>query len=632
MSQASDPDPETSAEPVKAGARVVAAQAAPLPDRAQILALVAELPHLPGVYRMLGAERKVLYVGKAIDLRKRVGSYFQSGRNVSPRIELMVRQVHHVEVTVTRSESEALLLENNFIKSLQPRYNILYRDDKSYPYLRIGPGDFPRLGFYRGAIDQKSQYFGPFPNAGAVRASIQLIQKVFRLRTCEDTVFRNRSRPCLLQQIHRCTGPCVGLIDRDAYAEDVADATLFLRGHDDLVIDKLVRRMEAASARLDFEEAATLRDQVQSLRTVRESQFVDEGTATNADVVACEELSGRFCVNVAMIRAGRHVGDRSLFPDHADGASAAEVLLAFLSQHYIDADVPPQIVVNQPIEAQELLSVLSAQAGRKVHLVTHPREARRMWLEMASRNARLSLERRMAGEQNQEARLAALQAALKLPDTMRRIECFDVSHTMGEAAVASCVVYEGDAMRPGDYRRYNVTPDAPGDDYAAMREAIERRFKRLVAGEGRMPDLLLIDGGAGQARIARDVLDDLGVIDLPIIGVAKGEGRKPGLETLIFTDGREGLQLEMDHPGAHLVQQIRDEAHRFAIQGHRARRDKKRVGSALDDIAGIGPKRRQQLLSRFGGLRGVAAASAQDLMQVEGISHSLAERIYRALH
>jgi len=594
--------------------------------------LVVGLPHLPGVYRMIGVEQQILYVGKAIDLRKRVASYWQSGRGNSPRIELMIRQVHQVEVTVTRSESEALLLENNLIKSLQPRYNILYRDDKSYPYLRIGAGDFPRLGFYRGAVDQKSQLFGPFPNAGAVRESIQLIQKVFRLRTCEDTVFRNRSRPCLLQQIHRCTGPCVGLIGREAYAEDVADARLFLAGQDDLVIEKLVGRMEAAAARLAFEEAATLRDQVKALRTVRESQFVDAGMATDADVVACDELAGRFCVNVAMVRAGRHVGDRSLFPEHTDGATAPEVLLAFLSQHYLGAAIPQQIIVTPPIEAAELLSVLSAQAGRKVQLSTHPRELRRKWLEMASQNARMALERRLAGEQNQEARLAALQVALKLPEAVRRIECFDVSHTMGEAAVASCVVYDGDSMRPGEYRRYNVTPDSPGDDYAAMREVIQRRFQRLVAGEGRLPDLVLIDGGRGQSRIAREVLDDLGVVDLPVIGVAKGEDRKPGLETLMFTDGRDSLQLAMDHPGAHLVQQIRDEAHRFAIQGHRARRDKKRVGSALDGIDGVGPKRRQHLLSRFGGLRGVAAASEQDLMQVEGISHSLAERIYRALH
>jgi len=594
--------------------------------------LVVGLPHLPGVYRMIGVEQQILYVGKAIDLRKRVASYWQSGRGNSPRIELMIRQVHQVEVTVTRSESEALLLENNLIKSLQPRYNILYRDDKSYPYLRIGAGDFPRLGFYRGAVDQKSQLFGPFPNAGAVRESIQLIQKVFRLRTCEDTVFRNRSRPCLLKQIHRCTGPCVGLIGREAYAEDVADARLFLAGQDDLVIEKLVGRMEAAAARLAFEEAATLRDQVKALRTVRESQFVDAGMATDADVVACDELAGRFCVNVAMVRAGRHVGDRSLFPEHTDGATAPEVLLAFLSQHYLGAAIPQQIIVTPPIEAAELLAVLSAQAGRKVQLSTHPRELRRKWLEMASQNARMALERRLAGEQNQEARLAALQVALKLPEAVRRIECFDVSHTMGEAAVASCVVYDGDSMRPGEYRRYNVTPDSPGDDYAAMREVIQRRFQRLVAGEGRLPDLVLVDGGRGQSRIAREVLDDLGVVDLPVIGVAKGEDRKPGLETLMFTDGRDSLQLAMDHPGAHLVQQIRDEAHRFAIQGHRARRDKKRVGSALDGIDGVGPKRRQHLLSRFGGLRGVAAASEQDLMQVEGISHSLAERIYRALH
>ncbi len=623
-----------SPEPVAPSAGETAADAAAV--RALLLQSIAELPHRPGVYRMLDTAGHVLYVGKALDLRKRVSSYFQAGRSNSPRIELMARQVHRVEVTVTRSESEALLLENNYIKSLRPRYNILYRDDKSYPYLRIGRGEFPRLSFYRGAVDGKGQYFGPFPNAGAVRASIQMIQKVFRLRTCEDTVFRNRSRPCLLQQIQRCTGPCVGLIDAAAYAEDVADARLFLGGQDDLVIDKLVRRMEEASARLAFEQAAQLRDQVKALRKVRESQFVDSGTATDADVIACEASDGRYCVNLAMIRGGRHVGDRSLFPDHADDATPSEVLLAFVAQHYLEADVPPQLIVNHPIDedaqAQTLIDVLSAQAGRRVQLATNPREARRRWLEMASQNAHLALERRLATERSQEARLAALQQAVDLPDTVRRIECFDISHTMGEAAVASCVVYEGEAMRPGEYRRFNVTPATPGDDYAAMREAIERRFRRLVQGEGRLPDLLLIDGGSGQAQAARAVLDDLGVSDLPVIGVAKGEGRKPGLETLVFTDGRAGVQLAMDHPGAHLVQQIRDEAHRFAVQGHRARRDRKRVGSALDGIAGVGPKRRQQLLARFGGLRGVAAASQEDLMQVAGISDALAERIYRALH
>jgi len=603
------------------------------PSRESLRETAAGLPHLPGVYRMIGASGQVLYVGKAIDLRKRVGSYFQPARHPSPRIELMVRQVQDVQVTVTRSESEALLLENNLIKSLHPRYNILYRDDKSYPYLRIGPGAFPRLGFHRGTLDPGARHYGPFPNAGAVRSSIQLIQKVFRLRTCEDTVFRNRSRPCLLHQIGRCSAPCVGLVDEAGYADAVADAQLFLGGQDDLVIDRLVGRMESAAARLAYEEAAGLRDQVRALQKVRESQFVDAtGTPTDVDVIACEQHEGRYCVNLVMIRAGRHVGDRSLFPEHAEEASAPEVLLAFLAQHYLEGQPPPVLVVSPPVEADPLLATLSERAGRRVLLVTHPREQRRKWLEMAAENARIALARHVAQVRHQGERLAALQLSLGLGDALRRIECFDISHTMGEAAVASCVVYDTDGMRPSDYRRFNVSPDRPGDDYAAMREVIDRRFRRLVEGEGRLPDLVLIDGGAGQAQAARGILDELGLGEVPVIGVAKGEGRKPGLETLVFTDGREGLMLPADHPGAHLVQQIRDEAHRFAIQGHRARRDRKRSGSTLDDIAGVGAKRRQQLLARFGGLRGLAAASEDDLAQVEGISRALAARIYRALH
>ncbi len=603
------------------------------PGREALREIAAGLPHLPGVYRMIGGSGQVLYVGKAIDLRKRVGSYFQPARHPSPRIELMVRQVHELQVTVTRSESEALLLENNLIKSLHPRYNILYRDDKSYPYLRIGGGAFPRLGFHRGTLDPQAHHYGPFPNAGAVRASIQLIQKVFRLRTCEDTVFRNRSRPCLLHQIGRCSGPCVNLVDQARYAEDVANAQLFLGGRDELVIDRLVQRMEAASERLEYEEAAALRDQVKALRKVRESQFVDAaGQPTDVDVIACEQIEGRHAVNLVMIRAGRHVGDRSLFPEHADEATPAEVLLAFLAQHYLEGVPPPVLVVSPAVDAPELMTALGERAGRKVHLVANPREQRRKWLEMAAENARLALQRRIAQSRNQGERLAALQAALELGEALRRIECFDISHTMGEAPVASCVVYDGDGMRPADYRRFNVAPERPGDDYAAMREVIGRRFRRLVEGEGKRPDLVLIDGGMGQAQAARGILDELGLSDLPVIGVAKGEGRKPGLETLVFTDGRAGLTLPADHPGAHLVQQIRDEAHRFAIQGHRARRDRKRSGSSLDDIPGIGARRRQQLLAHFGGLRGLAAASEDDLAKVEGISRALAERIYRALH
>ena len=600
-----------------------------MPDPAEI---VAGLPHLPGVYRMLNAAGEVLYVGKALDLRKRVASYFQKTAGQSPRTQIMVGQVAGVETTVTRSEGEALLLENNLIKALTPRYNILFRDDKSYPYLVVSGHAFPRLGFHRGALDTRHRYYGPFPGAGAVRESIQLMQKVFRIRTCEDTVFSNRSRPCLLHQIRRCTAPCVGLVSSEAYAEDVESAELFLSGKEDLVMQRLESRMHAAAERTDYEEAAVLRDQITALRRVREKQFVEDESGRDADVVACGRIGGVTCVNLVMIRGGHHLGDKNFFPRNAEEWSENEVLEAFLAQHYLRHAIPRQIVVGSPFETHALEEALSTQAGRKVHINMNPTGARRMWVEMALKNAQLGAEQAVSSHSTQEARLAALQKALDLGETLQRIECFDVSHTMGEATVASCVVYEKSAMQKSEYRRYNMRNVEPGDDYGAMREVLSRRYGKIVAEEGKLPDLVLIDGGKGQLGVAVDVLGELGLSGIPLAAVAKGEERKPGLEQLFLPGRSEPLVLGTEHPALHLVQQIRDEAHRFAITGHRARRAKARSTSPLESISGIGATRRQRLLSRFGGLRGLLAASIDDLAQVDGISRTLAEKIYQELH
>ncbi|HSC96438.1 MAG TPA: excinuclease ABC subunit UvrC [Burkholderiales bacterium] len=594
-------------------------------------ATIASLPHLPGVYRMLGGAGEVLYVGKALDLKKRVASYFQrAGGSVSPRIQLMLGQVAAVETTVTRSEAEALLLENNLIKSQAPRYNILFRDDKSYPYLMLSGHRFPRLGFHRGSLDKQHRYFGPFPNAGAVRASIQLLQKAFRIRTCEDSVFSNRSRPCLLHQIRRCSAPCVGLVSESTYAEDVASAALFLEGKEDEVIDRLAARMNDASEHMQYEEAAAFRDQIAALRQVREKQFVSGG-GEDTDVIACGHAGGVVCVNLAMIRSGRHLGDRNFYPRNAEGCSPEQVLEAFLLQHYVQHAAPPRIVIGARLDTRPLEELLSTYTDRKVLISVQPSGVRKAWLDMAVRNAELGAAQALGSLANQEARLTALQQLLDLPDTARRIECFDVSHTMGEAAVASCVVYDGTAMQASEYRRYNIQVKG-GDDYAALRDALSRRYRRLVTGEGKVPDLVLIDGGRGQLAVAIDVFAELGLSGVALVAVAKGEARQPGQEQLFVAGRAEPLAPGPGQPALHLVQSIRDEAHRFAIQGHRARRGKARSSSPLENIEGIGAKRRQKLLAHFGGLRGLQAASVDELASIAGISRVLAERIYGELH
>ena len=596
--------------------------------------LLASLPHRPGVYRMLDAAGETLYVGKARDLKKRVASYFQKTGHEA-RIATMIAQVARVETTVTRSEGEALLLENNFIKAHEPRYNILFRDDKSYPYVCITGDPFPQLRFHRGALDRRHRYFGPFPSAGAVRDGIATLQKVFLLRTCENTVFANRSRPCMLHQIERCTAPCVGLIGADEYREDVEGAALFLKGKAADVLAGMQQQMAEAARELAFERAARLRDKIARLSQLQSRQFVESATAGDIDVVAAASERGLAAVNVVMIRGGRHVGDRTFFPRHADVAdptALADIVPAFLEQHYVERPVPPAIVVPDAADHAALAEVLSAQAGQKVEIVGNPGGERRVWLAMAHENATLAIRQKLAQKATQEDRLAALQESLALPPSAQRIECFDVSHTMGEAAVASCVIFDRLAMQSGEYRRFNVTPAQGGDDYAAMREALTRRCARIVAGEYPAPDLLVIDGGKGQVAVAAGVLEEQGLHGVPLIGIAKGPERKAGQEDIVFPDRADVLNLPPDHPGLHLLQQIRDEAHRFAIQGHRARRAKARTTSALQEIAGVGTAKRRALLAHFGGVKAVQAASVEDIARVPGISRALAERIFADLH
>jgi excinuclease ABC subunit C len=642
-----------------------------------LLAQVAALPALPGVYRYFDAQGQVLYVGKAKQLKKRVSSYFQKDHG-GTRIGHMVSKIARLETTVVRSEAEALLLENNLIKSLSPRFNILFRDDKTYPYLKLTgngtlflkavpgalgapePQTFPRVAYYRGSVEKKHRYFGPFPSAWAVKESIQLLQKVFRLRTCEDTVFANRTRPCLLYQIKRCSGPCVNLITPEAYADDVQHAERFLKGETQGLLQEMEARMMAHADRLAFEQAAEVRNQMTALSRVLHQQSVDTGTDTDVDILAVRVHGGRACVNLAMVRGGRHLGDRAYFPAHVEDAHALQgieddeqppvaveiqVLEAFMAQHYIGIPVPAALITSVAVD-KVLVAALSQQAGYKIAAVHNPREQRRVWLEMSEKNADIKLARLLAEEGSQQARTRALADALDLaPDDLDalHIECFDISHTAGENTQASCVVFRQHKMQSSEYRRYNIEGITPGDDYAAMRQVLMRRYGKLAEalrsqdgsseGTARLPDLVLIDGGKGQVSMAREVFTDLGLDLSRIVGVEKGEGRKVGLEELVFADGREKVYLGKDSAALMLVAQIRDEAHRFAITGMRAQRAKVRMGgSKIEEIPGIGPRKRAKLLQRFGGVRGVESASVEDLLGVEGISRELAETIYNALH
>ncbi len=629
----------------------------------ELLTEVAALPALPGVYRYFDAEGGVLYVGKARNLKKRVANYFQKNHG-GTRIGHMVTKISRMETTVVRSEAEALLLENNLIKTLNPRFNILFRDDKSYPYLKLATHQFARVAYYRGAVEKKHKYFGPYPSAWAVKESILLLQKVFKLRTCEDTVFNNRSRPCLLYQIKRCSAPCVGHITDEAYAQDVANAEKFLQGQTQEILTGLEQQMLAHADKLEFEQAAELRNRMSALSKVLHQQSMEIGGKNDnvdVDILAVKVQGGKACVNLAMVRGGRHLGDRPYFPTHIENAvDVAEmdaevdaedtlaikakslealVLEAFIAQHYIDVPVPPMLVCSEPVD-KELIAALIAQSGVKFAAIHQPREQRRIWLDMAMKNAELQLARLLAEQGSQQARTRALAEAmdLSLDDLASlRIECFDISHTAGEATQASCVVFHEHKMQSAQYRRYNIEGITPGDDYAAMRQVLTRRYSKLAEAvknnDGRLPDLVLVDGGKGQVSMAREVFTELG-LDLGLIaGVEKGEGRKVGLEELVFADGREKVYLGRDSAALMLIAQIRDEAHRFAITGMRAKRASVRTGaSKLEDIEGIGPKKRASLLQRFGGIRAIASASAEDIATVDGISKELAEEIYRALH
>ncbi len=703
--------------------------------RERLLAEVAALPAMPGVYRYFDVAGTVLYVGKARNLKRRVASYFQKDHG-GTRIGHMIGRIARLETTVVRTEAEALLLENNLIKTLNPKFNILFRDDKSYPYLRLVTHAFPRVAYYRGAVDRKHKYFGPYPGAWAVKETIQLIQKVFRLRTCEDTVFANRSRPCLLYQIQRCSGPCVGLVSAPDYARDVNDAERFLLGDHETVMTELQSEMMRHAEVLEFERAAEYRNRISALSRVLHQQSMDESSLSardkDVDILAVKLQGGRACVNLAMVRGGRHLGDRAYFPTHVEDATAigaglhagldedddaagpeavepaVQVLEAFIAQHYLGSAPPPQWVTSHAV-SKSLVEALSQQTGMKINVQHNPREQRRIWLEMCEKGADLALGRLLAEEGSQRERTRALADAIDLvPDDLDtlRIECFDISHTAGEATQASCVVYEGHKMQSAQYRRFNITGIVGGDDYAAMRQVLTRRYSRFgvapaaavpaesaedaaaldavadaqsdpltgapLAADGagneealvdpalaepaaaassaalavdakaarrssgaRLPDLVLVDGGRGQVAMAREVFQSLGLDVTRIVGVEKGEGRKVGLEELVFADGREKLALPPDSAALMLVAQIRDEAHRFAITGMRAKRASVRTGSGsskLEEIPGIGAKKRAKLLQRFGGVRGVGAASVDDLMAVDGISRTLAEEIYRALH
>lgn len=593
--------------------------------------ILKTLPNLPGVYRMINAEDTVIYVGKAKDLKKRVSSYFNKNLP-SPRTRMMVGNIVKIETTVTHNEAEALLLENNLIKSLMPRYNVLFRDDKSYPYIAITGDEFPRLAFHRGAQKKGSQYFGPFPNSVAVRESIQLLQKVFKLRTCENTVFANRSRPCLQYQIERCTAPCVDYISPYDYANDVHHAAMFLEGKTNEVMNALGEKMNTAAANQEYEMAVVFRDRMQALRQVQAKQFVSDFSVNDADVIAVATIKGEYCINLVMIRGGRHLGDKSYFPKNSQDAEQTETIEAFISQHYSPQNTPPLIVCGVAFDTKDIEQALTEQANRKVRIQTNAIGDKRVWLKMAQTNAELALTQQQQTTSNQSARLIALREALNLSENIERFECFDISHTMGEATVASCVVFDKGDLQNGEYRRYNITGITPGDDYAAMRDVLTRRYKKVAAGEGKRPDLVFIDGGKGQLGVAIEVMQEVGLEDILLVGIAKGEERKPGLETMIFSDTGEMLNLATDNIGLHLLQQIRDEAHRFAITGHRAKRAKSRITSSLEDIEGIGAKRRKALLTRFGGLDAIKSASIDELSQVDGISKSLAECIYAHFH
>ena len=595
-------------------------------------AFLKTAPAKPGVYRMLDETETVLYVGKARHLRNRLSSYFAKGWR-SAKHQALVDRIARIEWTVTRTEGEALLLENTLIKAHRPRYNVLLRDDKSYPHIHVSTDQaFPRLAFHRGARSGRGRYFGPYPSAGAVRQTLSLLQRVFPVRQCEDSVFGNRSRPCLQYQIQRCTAPCVGLVSEEEYRRDVELTTLFLEGRSAQVIEVLGERMNRAAERLEYEQAARYRDQIARLRRVFERQYVEGEGGGHLDIVACAREAGMACVQLFFVRDGRNLGNKAFFPNAPEGMDEGEIIAGFIAQHYPGRDLPPEILTSEDFEERELIeTALSEHAGRRIRITAKVRGERARWVGLALENARIALDSRLSGERDLLRRYEALQEALHLEEPIRRMECFDISHTMGEAAVASCVVFDPAGPLKSDYRRYNIREGVAGDDYGAMDEALRRRYRKALEKDAKLPDLLIIDGGKGQLKRAEQVMTELGIDGIRLLGIAKGVDRKPGLETLFLDSGGREMRLREDSPALHLLQQIRDEAHRFAITGHRQRRSRRRNVSPLEEIAGLGPKRRQALLRHFGGLREIRAANVEELAKTPGVSKALAERIKGAL-
>ncbi len=599
-----------------------------------IKAFLDNAPHHPGVYQMLGEEGNILYVGKAKNLKKRLTSYFSTAQK-DPKTLALVKHIKNIDITVTRSENEALILECNLIKKHKPRYNILFRDDKSYPYILITDEQpYPRIDFYRGPLKKEGRYFGPYPNSTAVRETIHLIQKVFQIRTCSDNFFTSRTRPCLHHQIGLCSGSCAGLISEEEYAQNVRHAMLFLEGKNELIVDELHKKMELAAKNLNYELAARVRDQIAKIREIQERQYVSAGKG-DADIIGLAISAGIICIQLLVIRTGRILGSRAYFPSAPAHSTTEDILTAFITQHYLGSqvhEIPKEIILDESLPEQAwLAATLSEEAKHKILLSTAVRGERKKWLEMANTNAKQSVASQLINKTNTKERLAALQQLLHLAKPPKRIECFDISHSMGEATVAACVVFDSNGPAKNDYRRFNITDITPGDDIAAMTQALTRRYKRLQSTEQKLPEILLIDGGLTQLHAAEKVIDTLEIKDIILVGVAKGVTRKPGFETL-HIPGQPPINLESDSLALHLIQQIRDEAHRFAITGHRQRRDKTRRTSTLESIPGIGAKRRRELLRYFGGIQALNRASLDEIAKVPGISQSLAQRIFEALH
>ena len=592
---------------------------------------IKKFPNLPGIYRMMNGKNEIIYIGKAKDIKKRVASYFGKNHS-SPRTKMMVSNIHSIEFTVTNTEAEALILENNLIRNHMPRYNVIFRDDKSYPYLKISGDQFPRISFHRGIQKKDQNYFGPFPNSPAVRDSIKLLQKVFLLRTCENSVFRNRSRPCMEHQIQRCSAPCVNLISEHDYKEDIDQAMLFLNGKDTKVINSLSEKMSYFAEKNEFERAAVFRDRIQSLRQVRLKQFVSDFSENDADIIAIEEKAGIYCVNLVMIRNSKHLGDKSFFPKGAVDSQDNNILEIFIAQYYNEKSPPPVVIIEKKVNKSLLEKFFELKKYRKIKIITRLTKEKRMWMEMAKKNALINISQQSNEKLSFKNKVEAFTKLLNIDSTKNRIECFDVSHMMGEGTVASCVVFDKNGIQKKDYRKYNIKNNKPGDDYGAMREVLERRYTKMINTEAIKPDVVLIDGGKGQLGVAKKVMSELGLTDIFLVGVTKGEKRKSGDETLHMANGDILENIDTNNVGFQLIIQIRDEAHRFAITGHRARRKKSRFTSSLEEIEGIGQTKRRNLLVYFGGIQGIKEANIPELLLVEGINVKLAENIYNYFH